>query len=228
MFGRKSLDWLVVTDAYGEYILRTGADIEPWETVFNRYLYRSRFRDLEAPIVDLGPGRCAFTRQAPNRIIGVDNAPAVVDRFRSEGLDVRLGSAYDLPFEDATVSGVYSCWLLEHLQEPLRCMIEVRRVLRRGGYACFIVPSVESLDRGFYDDYTHIRPFSHASMRQLAEDARFTKHETRYLFWTRGLRRLIPSLGEDRLLRILATMDRVSQHGSRLVNKQNLVFEAWR
>jgi SAM-dependent methyltransferase len=113
------------------------------------------------------------------------------------------------------------------LDDQLRCLTEVRRILRPGGYACFIVPSVESLTRGFYDDYTHLRPFSHATMKQLAEDARFSRYRSRYLFWTRGLRRLIRSLGEERLLGILATMDRISQRSRKLVNRQNLVFEAW-
>ena len=115
----------------------------------------------------------APSRQASDKIIAVDNAPAVVDHYKLEGLDIRLGTAYELPFEDASASGVFSCWLLEHLDDPLRCLTEVKRVLRPGGYACFIVPSVESLNRGFYDDYTHLRPFSQATMKQLAEDARF-------------------------------------------------------
>ena len=217
-----------MAEAYGDYILRTGGEFGAWENLFNRYFYESRFRDLEAPIVDLGPGRCAFTRQAPDKIIAVDNAPAVVDHYESEGLDIRLGTAYELPFEDASVSGLYSCWLLEHLDNPVGFLTEVRRILRPGGYICLIVPSTESLNRGFYDDYTHIRPFTHASLKQLAEDARFSRHRTRYLFWTRGLRRLIPSLGEDRLLRVLALMDQISQRSGKLVNRQNLVFEAKR
>ena len=219
---------LEVPDPYGDYILRTGGAVDAWENLFNRYFYESRFRELEAPIVDLGPGRCAFTRLSPNRIIAVDTSSSVVARYRMEGLDIRLGSAYDLPFEDESVSGLYSCWLLEHLDDPLRCMTQVRRILRPGGYVCLIVPSADSLIHGFYDDYTHVRPFSHASMKQLAEDAGFSRYRTRYLFWTRGLRRLIPFLGEERLLRVLKTMDGISQRSRRLVNKQNLVFEARR
>ena len=217
----------VVTSGYGDYILRTGAEISQWEELFNRYLYESRFRHLERPIVDLGPGRCAFVRQAVEKIIAVDNASSLVDHFSIEGLDIRAGSAYDLPFEDGKVAALYCCWLLEHLDDPLRCLVEVRRVLRPGGYACFVVPSAESLRRGFYDDYTHVRPFTHASMTQLAKDAGFTRHQTHYLFWTRGLRRLVPLVGPSGLLRILAAMDRVSQRSRRLVNRQNLLFEAW-
>jgi hypothetical protein len=64
-------------------------------------------------------------------------------------------------------------------------------------------------------------------MKQLAEDAGFSRYRTTFLFWTRGLRRFIPLLGEDRLMRVLATTDRVSQRSCRLVNRRNLVFEAW-
>jgi hypothetical protein len=70
-------------------------------------LVRVALSYLEAPIVDLGPGRCAFTRQDSNKIVAFDNAPGVVDQYKLEGLDIRLGTAYELPLEDASVSGVF-------------------------------------------------------------------------------------------------------------------------
>ena len=81
--------------AYGSYILRTGASLAEWEDVFSRYVFESRFRGHH-PILEIGPGRCSFTRQAPEDIIAVDNAPDVVDRFSAMGLQVYLGSAYDI------------------------------------------------------------------------------------------------------------------------------------
>jgi len=172
-----------MADAYGDHIYAQAKRSTPGE----RYFYESRFRDLETPIVDLGPGRCTFTRQGLRQDYSVDNSPAVVDRYGSEGLDIRLGSAYDLPFEDASVSGFYCRWLLEHLDNPVRCLTEMRRVLHPGGYACFIISSAESLNRGFYDDYTHVRPSTHASMKQLAEDAGFPRPRTSGALSGRGL-----------------------------------------
>jgi SAM-dependent methyltransferase len=217
---------VVEGDSYGDYILRTGREIESWEEVFNGYLYESRFKEMER-VVDLGPGRCAFTHQSPQRIIAIDSSPAVVEQYSHEGLDIRLGSAYEIPLADSSVDGLFSCWLLEHLEEPDRCVRETYRILRPGGYACFVVPSAESLRRGFYDDFTHIRPFTPASCHQLAEAGGFDRHSASYLFWTRGLRHFIPSIGMGRVAALIRQLD---LYGRRigLVNRYNLLFEVWK
>jgi len=213
-------------DEYGDYILRTGRSVASWQDVFNSYLFNSRFRGMDR-VVDLGPGRCDFTRQSPDTVVAVDNSPSIVERYSSEGLDIRLGSAYEMPFEDGSVDALYSCWLLEHLEEPQTCIRETNRILKDGAYACFVVPSAESLWRGFYDDYTHLRPFTKASCAQLATDGGFETHSASYLFWTRGLRRLIPILGKSRTEEILHQMDvRARKFG--VVNKYNLLFEVWK
>lgn len=213
-----------MTDVYGDYILSTGPD-DAWERLFSRYLLESRFRDRTS-IVDLGPGRCAFTIAAPERISAVDNAPAIVDHYRSKGLDIRLGSAEEMPFEDSSMDGLYSCWLLEHLSDPVAALAETRRVLRPHGYGLFIVPSVRSLTRGFYHDYTHVRPFTSQSLAQIARAAGFERFHTEYLFWTRGLRRFIPLLGEDRVMRGLRFSDTIGRR-MRCLNRDNLLLEVW-
>jgi SAM-dependent methyltransferase len=215
-----------VGTAYGGYVLRTGAALAEWEDVFSRYVFDSRFRG-HRPILELGPGRCSFTRQAPADIMAVDNAPEVVDRFSAMGLQVYLGSAYDIPFPDSHFSAAYSCWLLEHLDDPLRCLRAVHRVLRPGGYMYMIVPSADALLRGFYDDYTHIRPFTPVSLRQLAEDAGFRQYKVEALFWTRGLRRLIPLLGKDRVVTSLGIADHYVRR-ARVTNHLNFCLEAWK
>jgi SAM-dependent methyltransferase len=212
-------------DRYGDYILKTGGATTAWENVFNRYLFESRFRG-KAPILDIGPGRCAFTRQDPQNVIAVDNSPSIVARYGADGLDVRLGSATDLPFEDAFFEAAFACWILEHLPEPERCVREVGRTLRRNGYFCAIVPSAQSLSRGFYDDYTHVRPFTPASLRQLAAAAGFSRFVVSYLFWTRGVRRLLPLVREDGVLRLLRLLDMRGRHLA--TNRFNLMLEAWK
>jgi SAM-dependent methyltransferase len=211
-----------MTDTYGSYVLDTGVD-HAWERLFNRYLFESRFGGYQT-IIDLGPGRCAFTRTAPDRVIAIDNAPAVVDRYTSEGLDIRLGSADHMPLDDGSMDALYSCWLLEHLADPVPALAETRRVLRPKGYALFVVPSVRSLTRGFFHDYTHVRPFTPLSLAQVARAAGFERFRVEYLFWTRGLRRLIPQLGEQRVMDMLRFSDTT---GRRLgcLNRDNLLLE---
>jgi ubiquinone/menaquinone biosynthesis C-methylase UbiE len=213
-----------MVDTYGTHILDSGQH-GAWERLFNRYMFESRFRDRNE-IIDLGPGRCAFTKLAPERIIAVDNSPAVVDHYKSEGLHIRLGSADNLPFPDSSVDAVYSCWLLEHLSDPVMALRETRRVLRPNGYGLFIVPSVRSLARGFYNDYTHIRPYSPQSLAQVARAASLTNFSSKHLFWTKGLRRLIPLIGDQRMMGLLRLSDSMGRN-VRCVNRDNLMFELW-
>ena len=56
-----------MTDSHGDCILRPGKEIDAWETRFTATYAGRTFVTLEPPIVDLGPGSCAFTRQASIR-----------------------------------------------------------------------------------------------------------------------------------------------------------------
>ena len=59
------------------------------------------------------------------------------ERLRAElaasAVELHEGSAYELPFADASFDGVCLIWVLEHLAEPARALREVRRVLRPDG-----------------------------------------------------------------------------------------------
>ena len=96
-------------------------------------------------VLDCGCGPGTITRDiaqriAPGRVVGLDfNADqiAVASRdARLQGIanvEFKQGSAYELPFADASFDAVFSHALLEHLREPVRAVAEFRRVLKPGG-----------------------------------------------------------------------------------------------
>jgi SAM-dependent methyltransferase len=81
------------------------------------------------------------------------------------------GSVTDLPFASSSFGAVVAKDILEHLLYPGYAMKEIRRVLRPRGVLWISTPHAGS--RRFYDDYTHIRPFTIQSMRSLLEDHGF-------------------------------------------------------
>ena len=104
--------------SYGGYILRTGLEVvSEYELLFGSVLYQKHFRTCRR-IVDIGPGRCWFTKQNPHTIVAVDNSPELVEHYTKQGIDIRLGDAYDLRLPDQYADGIFCCWLFEHLTAP--------------------------------------------------------------------------------------------------------------
>ena len=80
------------------------------------------------------------------------------------------------PFEDETMDIVYTTHVLEHLHNPQLLLREILRCLKKGGYAYieqpnynslltpqrekFIINGVEVSTTYFFDDPTHVRPYS--------------------------------------------------------------------
>jgi SAM-dependent methyltransferase/ribosomal protein S27AE len=54
-----------------------------------------------------------------------------------------LGSAAALPFAEATFDGVLSVAVLEHVPDPRRCVREIARVLKPGGWIFAAVPGLQ-------------------------------------------------------------------------------------
>ena len=76
---------------------------------------------------------------------------------RARGLSRgRQGAAEGLPFEDASFDLVTGLDVVEHLDDDLAGLTEMRRVLRPGGYALLFVPAFNFL-WGVQDDISHHR-----------------------------------------------------------------------
>ncbi|WP_265443005.1 NTP transferase domain-containing protein [Flexivirga meconopsidis] len=68
--------------------------------------------------VGTGPGRDALAfQQAGLTVSGVDLAPASVELCRQAGLDVRVGSALELPFESGEFDAAYTASTLLHVAD---------------------------------------------------------------------------------------------------------------
>lgn len=68
-------------------------------------------------------------------VVGLDHSPEMVDlaRERAPGADVRLGSAEELPFADASFTALAMSIVFLFLANPISALRECRRVLVPGG-----------------------------------------------------------------------------------------------
>jgi len=93
---------------------------------------------------------------------------------------VRQGAAEQLPWEDGSFDLVTGLDVVEHLDDDLAGLKEMRRVLRPGGYAFLFVPAFMFL-WGVQDDISHHRRrYTLKGMQEAARAAGFEIERATY------------------------------------------------
>jgi SAM-dependent methyltransferase len=116
-------------------------------------------KDERARILDVGCGTGANLELLAQYgdAEGVDISADALAFCRARGLEkVRLGAAETLPYEDGSFDLVTALDVVEHLDDDVAGLREMRRVLRPGGRALLFVPAFMFL-WGVQDDVSHHR-----------------------------------------------------------------------
>jgi ubiquinone/menaquinone biosynthesis C-methylase UbiE len=130
------------THGHHESVLRS----HTWRTAQNSAGFLlSRLKSGDN-LLDVGCGPGTITMDlaelvAPGHVVGIDRSNEVIDRAREasdaralSNLSFEVGDVYQLEFDDSTFDVVYAHQVLQHLSEPTRAVVEMRRVLRDGGW----------------------------------------------------------------------------------------------
>ena len=112
---------------------------------------------------------------------GVDISHDALAFCRERGLqNVKHGAAEDLPYEDGTFDLVTALDVVEHLDDDLAGLRELRRVLRPGGRVLLFVPTFMFL-WGVQDEVSnHRRRYRLPELRRVVEQAGFEVERTTY------------------------------------------------
>ena len=128
-------------------------------------------------ILDVGCGTGANLKMlaAYGRAEGVDISPQAVEFCGERGLDsVKLGAIEHLPYDNDSFELVTALDVIEHLDDDVAGLREMRRVLRRDGRVLLFVPAFMFL-WGVQDDVSnHRRRYTLPSLLRAVETAGFS------------------------------------------------------
>ena len=129
---------------------------------------------LQPRILDVGCGTGANLQMLAQfgSAEGVDVSTEALDFCRARGLaKVKQGAAESLPFEDASFDLVTGLDVVEHLDDDIAGLSEMRRVLRPDGRAVLFVPAFMFL-WGVQDDISnHRRRYTLPELKQKLRDS---------------------------------------------------------
>ena len=179
-------------------------------------------------ILEVGMGEGRYIRKIsffrPDAILyGVDISESAINEVRMSGFrgDFKVGDAEKLPYSDNYFDVVVIADVLEHLDDPVRAIKEVERVLKSGGMFHFYVPcenqpfTTDWLLRrlGIMKNFTktifgHVQYFSHSDIRKITSryinsDFTYSDHLLSQLIYFLTLymsKLLLLKLGEDKQL----------------------------
>lgn len=167
-----------------------------------RYWHKRRFQEVanvtekvNGKVLDIGSNDGTFSKVIldntnASELIGIDVVGKTVDwankHWKSGGkMKFRVADAHNLPFESNTFSAVFALEMLEHVFDPYKVLTEARRVLKKGGYGVFLVPSDSFLFRfvwylwlnfyprgGIWKD-THIQTYRENFLPKIVKKAGF-------------------------------------------------------
>jgi demethylmenaquinone methyltransferase/2-methoxy-6-polyprenyl-1,4-benzoquinol methylase len=155
-----------------------GGDYDRWAAILSfgqdphwrRYLIKHAPVDAGARVLDVATGTGAIARGMVRRygcrVVGVDQSPQMLDGARAriakaglaDRIELHLGSAETLEFEPESFDALTTGYLLRYLDDPLRTMTDLLRLLRPGApFALldFAVPP-NAVARALWHAYTGV------------------------------------------------------------------------
>lgn len=148
---------------------------------FRRLLDRCGL-DEKSRLLDYGCGAgdlLEVCRQHGIEAVGTDVASPSARLTRARGLRVTIADYRSLPHPRGFFDAIVLQSVIEHTREPLELLRSLVPHLKRRGLLVVSAPTPES---GFWDDPTHVRPYTPRSFVTLAELCGLEVVEIRYVF----------------------------------------------
>ena len=138
----------------------------------------SRPRILDA---GCGSGRNMIELARRGAVTAIELSPPSVEKARERGCgEVVEGSVLEMPFADDSFELAVSLDVIEHLEDDLGALRELRRVVAPGGALLVTVPAYQWLWSGHDEINHHQRRYTRRSLQAVAERAGWSQTRTSY------------------------------------------------
>ena len=95
--------------------------------------------------------------------------------FVYQGIDIDIMDFNndEFPFPDNSFDFVISLAVIEHIKNTENFLSEINRILKKEGFIFLSTPNWSCSFKNFYDDYTHVRPYTKKSLSRILSDFNF-------------------------------------------------------
>jgi SAM-dependent methyltransferase len=128
-----------------------------------------------------GSGRNMVDLARYGTVTGVELSETSVELARARGCgEVIAGSVLEMPFPDDSFELAVSLDVIEHLDDDLAALRELRRTVAPGGALLITVPAYQWLWSGHDEVNHHHRRYTRRSLQRVGEQAGWTQARTTY------------------------------------------------
>lgn len=171
-----------------------------------RYLFAICEMRQGQTILEVGSGRCEVLLELKNLGLityAIDSAESAKEYAEQAGAFFEVGEVSKTSglefFKNTSFDLIYSKSFVEHLQNPEIFAENAFQRLKSGGKFVVLTPDFESNYMIFYDDITHVKPFTQKTMSQMLELVGFKNSEV-FRF------RQLPSTWNSQIMNICASL----------------------
>lgn len=136
---------------------------------------------LDKPLVVLeigcGNGRAISYHHPKIEYIAVDRGTVFEPELKRRGVKFYKAdvSTQSLPLDSCSINLIVLNHLIEHIPQYEFFVKELQRVLCPGGVLYIRTPNLDRVKWKFWDDYTHIKPYTRRGLDQLMQTFGFTR-----------------------------------------------------
>lgn len=147
-----------------------------------KYVFEITQLEPSSKILDIGAGRCEMARAFKHlgmTVLALDSSVESANYARSSNIEFiyhQFSNSVSLPLPNESFDVVFSKSFIEHMVDPIFFLNECYRILKPKGKVIILTPDWESNMKIFFDDVTHVKPFTKETLEQILLLCNFKKN----------------------------------------------------